>query len=359
MNMNLLRLLLVAATAVSLFSCREPGPTRQNPSPAPGAGGEATAMPVDPGADPAGPETGPETKTTPVTLPVTSPVAAPPPPPAKPAPDPGCADVPDAATSAKMYPWPRRAAAYESWCARHPVPAGYTRVGAPAGSWAHWLRHLPALPAGTPVKDYQGNTLISASAMTTSVIDLDVGTRDLQQCMDVILRLRAEWHWWKGTSDRIKFRYAGGIYYGLADWQRGLRPEKVGGRTQLSPKAGASSGRKSLEKYLLFMYAMTGTAHNTRELPVTAAELAPGDFFIEPSPSVTVLGHALVVLDVARDARGRLKAVIAQGYTPARDMHVLKADDGSAWFTLDPAQPVTFPSWGNPYGWDQVMRFRN
>jgi len=257
-----------------------------------------------------------------------------------------------------MYAWPRRAAAYESWCARHPAPAGFTRVTAAPGTYAHWLRHLPALPAGTPVKDYLGSSLPSATAMTLSVIDLDVGTQDLQQCMDTIIRLRGEWHWWRGTSDAVKFRYAGGLYFGFADWRAGLRPEKVGGRTRLEPKAAAASGRKSFEKYLRFMFAMTGTAHNNTEQPVTAAQLAPGDFFIEPSPSAAVLGHALIVLDVARDAKGALRAVIAQGYTPARDLHVLRAPDGTAWFALDPAQPVSFPSWGNPFGWNQVMRFR-
>ena len=199
---------------------------------------------------------------------------------------------------------------------------------------------------------------MSATAITVSVIDLDVGSQDLQQCMDTIIRLRGEWHWWKGTADAVKFRYAGGLYFGFADWRAGLRPEKVGGRTRLEPKAAAASGRKSFEKYLRFMFAMTGTAHNNTEQPVSAATLAPGDFFIEPSPSAAVLGHALIVLDVARDAKGVLRAVIAQGYTPARDLHVLKAPDGSAWFTLDPAQPVTFPSWGNPFEWNQVMRFR-
>ncbi|PKN21279.1 MAG: hypothetical protein CVU65_17175 [Deltaproteobacteria bacterium HGW-Deltaproteobacteria-22] len=343
---------LILASMVLSGACQKTPPARQNLSHE-STGGSAAGMPVTPPPEP-------HSKKLTVTPPVTPPAPTPAPPPAPgTATDPACVPAPDVATSAKMYPWPRRAAAYESWCARFPAPAGYARQPAAVGTYAHWLRHLPALPVGTSVKDYQGNTLFSATVMTVSVIDLDVGKEDLQQCMDTIMRLRGEYHWSRGAADRVKFRYAGGLYFGFSDWQQGLRPEKVGGRTRLMPKAGASSGRKSFQKYLRFMYAMTGTAHNTQELPVTAATIQPGDFFIEPSPSVQVLGHALIVLDVAVNARGQIKAVIAQGYTPARDLHLLKAPDGSAWFTLDPSAPVTFPSWGNPFAWTQLMRFRN
>ena len=337
---------------LTLGGCQNPPPARQKLSPDPpegSAAAEPVTLPVEP--------TSKNFAMTPPVIEAAPPVPAAPT--AIPAKDPGCADTPTAAEAAKMYPWSRRAASYESWCARFPAPAGYTRVPAVKDSYAWWLRHLPALAAGTPVKDYTGTTLLSATVISVAVIDLDVGTQDLQQCMDTIIRLRGEYHWYRDSADSVKFRYAGGLYYGFFDWRQGLRPEKVGGRIQLVARATAAGGRKSFEKYLRFMYAMTGTAHNTQELPVTAATLAPGDFFIEPSPSPRQLGHALIVLDVARDARGGLSAIIAQGYTPARDLHLLKSPDGSAWFTLDPAGANSFPTWGNPFSWTQVMRFRH
>lgn len=43
-----------------------------------------------------------------------------------------------------------------------------------------------------------------------AVIDIDVEKRDLQQCADAVMRLRAEWLWSIGTKDRIAFNYTGG-----------------------------------------------------------------------------------------------------------------------------------------------------
>ncbi len=309
----------------------------------------------------------PESKNMEKTLPVLAAPENPPPPDAPPslpvqppAPDPACLPAPDANAAARMYPWPRQNPTYESACLRFPTPAGARRVAADEGSWAHWLRHLPLMPPGTPVRRYDGVELSWATSLAAAVADIDVGREDLQQCMDSLIRLRAEYHWSCNRPEAARFPYAGRITFGFDDWRRGLRPRQVPGRGyELAATAAPSDGRRSFEKYLRFVFAMTGTVHYSDAPAVPFDKLEPGDFFLEPSPSPQVLGHAILILDVARDPSGRTWALAAQGFTPAQDFHVLRASPASAWFELTADKPVQFPSWGSPFAWNQVHRFRH
>jgi|AMFO01.1.fsa_nt_gi hypothetical protein len=103
---------------------------------------------------------------------------------------------------------------------------------------------------------------------------------------------------------------------------------------------------------------MTGTMHHVLEPRVRFAHLRAGDFFIQPPPSPGSLGHAVVILDLARDPRGRLRALLGEGYTPAQDFHVLWAPGGGAWYRLAPHRGVQTPLWPVPFTFTQLRRFR-
>lgn len=266
--------------------------------------------------------------------------------------------APTAAEANKRYPWPRRRAGYESLATRFPAPAGFARVAVKAGSYADWLRHLPMLASGAKVRNYAGQVLSGATAAARGVIDLDVGRRDLQQCMDTIMRLRGEYLWWKNKAGRTKFRYAGGRYFGWSQYARGIRPKRKGRRIVYKPGYRAGYGRKHFRRYLTFMFMMTGTMHNVREPNVKFADLAAGHFFIQPPPQPGYLGHAVVILDVAKNAAGQVRALIGEGYTPAQDLHVTKTPGGGAWYRLSASNPVQTPQWSVPFKWTQFRRFR-
>jgi hypothetical protein len=265
--------------------------------------------------------------------------------------------VPTEAEAKKRYPWPRRRAGYESLATRFPAPSGFARVTVAKGSYGDWLRHLPLLPRGTPVRDHGGRLLESSTAAALAVIDLDVGARDLQQCMDTIMRLRGEYLWWRRRAHKVRFRYAGGRYFGWADWAQGIRPKRQGGRIVYAKTAGAWLARRSFERYLTFMFAMTGTAHAVGEPRAPFSTLEAGCFFVNPPPMPGSLGHAVVILDVARNARGEVRALIGEGYTPAQDLHVLRAPGGGAWYRLSQGDSVKTPQWP-AFGWGDLRRFR-
>src|SRR5947207_1085933 len=79
----------------------------------------------------------------------------------------------------------------ETLSARIVPPPGFDRVAAAPSSWAAWLRKLPMKPANAPVLIYTGSEK-ARQDVHVAVIDMDVGTKDLQQCADAIMRLRAE-----------------------------------------------------------------------------------------------------------------------------------------------------------------------
>ncbi len=330
-------LLVVAATACN---GRTPSP---NPAPTPGRN---TLLPV-----PA------ELSPSPAVAVPSRPPQPPPPPPA---------DIPDAAAVAKWYPWPRRAAAYESLAQRtNPPPPGFVRVPAAVGSYAWWLRHLPVLAPSEPLRYFDGTPVPRGNTAVAAIVDLDTGKRDLQQCMDVLIRLRAEYLRAAGQERRIAFRYTGGRYFSWSSWQKGLRPDRATPDLKLVQKAAWSDSRASFMYYLQTLFYDTGTMHHQNEPTVAPAELAIGDFFVYPPPSATQNGHAVIVLDLAVSATGERRIVVAQGDTPATDLHVLRTprrgltgEPGAAWFPVPAGDYTGTFLWPTPFSWDMLRRFR-
>ncbi len=266
---------------------------------------------------------------------------------------------PSTAEARRMYPWHRRAAGYAPLSARIATPKGFRRRATTRGSYAHYLRHLPLLAKGSPVRDYSGALLPDSTRAAASVIDLDVGKRDLQQCMDTIMRIRAEYLWYRQTPDKVAFLYAGGRAFGWAQWRRGIRPRSRGRTLSWPTVAKANASRANFDKYLTFMFAMTGTIHAVGEPRVKRlANLAAGDFFIQPAKSATILGHAIIVLDIADGPGGTVKALLGEGYTPAQDFHVLRNPSGGTWYSLNEQTTIDTPLWPG-FTWKNLRRFRH
>ena len=262
---------------------------------------------------------------------------------------------PTAADATRLYPWRRRHSGYNPMVQRIKAPAGYARVAAPRGSYARWLRHLPLFPAGRAVRSYRGGLILGADHRSlAAVVDLDLSKRDRQQCADTIMRLRGEYLHWRGLAQKVAFRWAGGKRFGYRHWCKGLRPQKKGRRWDFVATARPGRGYRHFRRYLEFMFSWTGTMHQVGEARVKAERIRPGDFFIQGGSP----GHAVVVLDMARDRHGKIKLLIGQGYMPAQDLHVMRAGDGSPWFDWDPQKgTIKTPFW-HTFRTADLRRFR-
>jgi len=211
---------------------------------------------------------------------------------------------------------------------RIPPPPGFRRIPAPAASFTTWLRGLPMKSAGAPVLLHTGAPKGRQDAHI-AVIDIDVGTRDLQQCADAIMRLRAEWLYASGRKSEIAFN------------------DSDGKRLRFS--ARAKQDYAAFRKYMDYVFAYAGTWSLERELkPVAGGRIAIGDLFIKGG----FPGHAVLVTDVVEHpTTGERRFLLAQSYMPAQEIHVLKnptSADGSPWYPEAFGTMLTTPEWSFP-----------
>ena len=195
--------------------------------------------------------------------------------------------------AAPGYAW-QYAAGEETLEQRITPPPGFTRTAAAPGTWAAWLRGLPMRPANAPVLIYTGAPKWRQD-VHAAVIDIDVGKRDLQQCADAIMRLRAEWLF-------------------AADRKRDIRFNDTEGK-RLSFSSRRDTGYAAFRKYMDYVFAYAGTYSLERELkPAPLASLQIGDVFIKGG----FPGHAVLVADVVENAQHRREAVPAGAELHAR-----------------------------------------
>ena len=109
-------------------------------------------------------------------------------------------------------------------------PEGFERITAEESSFASYLRNLPLKKAGALVKYYDGG-LKSNYGVYEAVIDLPIGTRNLHQCADAVMRLKAEYLWTTGQYDQIHFNFTNGFRVDYSEWMKGKRMVVKGNKT--------------------------------------------------------------------------------------------------------------------------------
>jgi hypothetical protein len=243
-----------------------------------------------------------------------------------------------------IYPW--GPTAKERLDGRFAAPPGFTRVAVEKGTFAAFLRTLPLLPDGAPVVDYQGQRLHSNGhhPNIAAVADLDIGTKDLQHCADVIIRLHAEYKYSAGERD-LRYRAVSGVPMTYKGYVAGERAVPAGTNIEMKRVAGPKKDEHAvLRAWLDDVFAYAGTASVERDgAKVAASDLRAGDFFVM---SGSPFGHAVLVLDVAKDEKGRVALLLGQGYMPAQSFQVLRPNEKSAWFLIEPgATMVDTPFW--------------
>lgn len=268
---------------------------------------------------------------------------------------PNGAAPPDAAPpdAPAPYPWLTAPHAGDVLEERIAPPEGFARVPVAAGSFGAFLRRLPLVPAREPVRAYDGRALATPHV---AVVALDVGARDLQQCADSALRLRAEHLWARGQQRRLAFhatsgdrlpfsRYAGGE-------QIAVQGNKVRWRAADRGAAVGERNRAALARWLDDVFLYAGSLSLAKDTVAVTGDVAPGDLFVVGGSP----GHVLVVLDVATKGAER-RLLIGEGFMPAQSFHVVPAPDGSPWVAPAPDGSVSVPTWPAPFPRSSLRRF--
>jgi len=203
-----------------------------------------------------------------------------------------------------------------------PAPPGYKRIAGEDGSFAEWLRKVP-LKKGKQVYLYNGSLKPNQSAQF-AVVDIPVGDKDLQQCADVVMRLRAEYLFASKLFAAIRFNDYSGKWY---NWE-------------------GAENRPRFDQYLQQVFAWCGSASLEKQMkPVENFDsIAPGDVLVKGG----FPGHAMMIADMAVNDKGNKIFLLVQGYQPAQDIHIVinpRYPDLSPWYEANAPGLVTTPEW--------------
>ena len=261
------------------------------------------------------------------------------------------------AIAAPAYTWRAGPGTVESIETRIAPPPGYTRVPAAPGSFAAWLRGFPVKSADAPVRLHDGR-LKPDQSIHAAVLDIDTGRRDLQQCADAVMRLRAEYLYARRELTRLAFDFTSGDRTAFTKWARGLRPAVSGNRVRWARRSATGTGRKSFRAWLdsVFTYAGTWSLQCEMRRVARPADLRIGDVFIQGG----FPGHAVLVVDLSKNTRtGERRFLLTQSYMPAQDIHVLKnPKGGGVWYSIPAAgAALETPEW--TFKASDLHRFRD
>ena len=253
----------------------------------------------------------------------------------------------------ERYAWkdePGALPAVDTLHQRFTPPAGTQWELPEQGSFGAFLLGLPLAAKDTPVRSYRGDVLVPAGdPRLAAVTTVDVGTQDLQQCADAVIRMHAEYNFDARRDDKLTYRAVSKFEMPYARWLAGDRPVAQGNDLAWSKGKPSARSHASLRAYLdrVFTYANTVSVARDSSTPARA-EARAGDFFVQGG----FPGHAVMILAIAKGG-GHTFALLGQSYMPAQNFQVL-AHDGDPWFSLD-GDSIETPFW-RPFTWPDLRR---
>lgn len=215
------------------------------------------------------------------------------------------------------------------------LPEGYKRTKEKKGSLGDFLRNYKMKPDGSPVLLYDGREK-GYQGGQAAVFTLPIEAEDLQQCADSVMRVYGEYYYEKGQYDKISFSLGGGFAAEFDIWRRGKGIGVSGNSVYWTNAPGNDSSYNSFKKFMRMVFAYSGTMNlETDSKPVSESEIEIGDIFIHGGSP----GHVVMVVDMC-EKDGEKAFLLAQGYMPAQEFHVLKnpENDKNPWYYVNQIQ---------------------
>ena len=201
------------------------------------------------------------------------------------------------------------------------VPEGYKRVAYDEGSLTHFLRNYEMKQDGSSVLLYDGSKKGNQNAHA-AIFTLPIENADLQQCVDSVMRVYAEYYWHRGEHDRIAFHFTDGFLFEYSKWKEGYRVVVDEAGTRWKKSASYDDSYETFIKYLRMVFSYSGTASmeqfETEE--ISLLEMKVGDVILKGGSP----GHVVMVVDESVNEDGEKAFLLAQGYMPAQEFHVIK-----------------------------------
>lgn len=228
-----------------------------------------------------------------------------------------------------------------------PVPEGYERQNPDSNSFAYYLQNLELRKEDNTVYLYNGEKKANQDAHF-AVVKLDIGSKDLQQCADAVIRLRAEYLFKQNRFEEIHFNFVSGDRCEWIKYAEGYRADVKGNSVKWIKSAERNYSYDNFRNYLELVFTYSGTASLINELINVDSldDIRIGDVFIQTRKPY---GHAVIVLDMAvNKTTGKKTFMLGQSFMPAQDFHILinpNNSDLSPWYELQKGEDLITPEW--------------
>ncbi len=208
-------------------------------------------------------------------------------------------------------------------------PQGFSRTPSAEGEFITWLRNLPLHQANAAVKYFNGASKPN-NGVYCAVVNLPIGKKDLHQCADAVMTLRANYLYDNKRYKEIQFKF--------------LNDEKW---HNYFAWCGGNVTDQNFSTYLEQVWS----AANTRSLfwqmkSVNKEEMKVGDVLIVTG---NPYGHAIMVVDECINTKTSKKLyLLAQSYMPAQETQILcnpANADGNPWYSFDNGVDIETPEW--------------
>jgi hypothetical protein len=228
-----------------------------------------------------------------------------------------------------------------------PLPENFKRIALQPNSFSNWIRHLP-LREKNIVYLYNGKAK-SNQQDNYAVIDISTGDKNLQQCADALMRLRAEYLFSVKAYEEIKFISVNGKELSFDRYAKGERYALVGERlvSQHIDAPHPCYDHECLMQFLdiVFTYCSTYSLQRMCKPKQLSEAVLPGDMFVKAGSP----GHAMMVADVAVNTVTKQTIyLLLQGFMPAQDMHIVRNPSSatlSPWYNVSANHSIITPGW--------------
>ena len=234
------------------------------------------------------------------------------------------------------------------------TPEGFTRTKEANNSLGTFLREYKLRKDGYQVHLYN-KELKSNQNAHVAVFKLPLEKEDLQQCADSVMRVYAEYFRHTGEASRIAFSLSDSFKARYQMWREGQRIVENGDSYEYVDREEFDSSDKTFKTFMRFVFAYSGTyqLETDSKRVKSLAKIRIGDIFLQSGSP----GHVVMVVDMCKDSSGRKAFLLAQGFMPAQQFHLLKnpAHELDPWYYVD---EITFPFKTPEYTFDKKKCLR-
>ena len=225
------------------------------------------------------------------------------------------------------------------------LPEGFIYVDDGDSAYSNWLLDLELKKSKT-VYLYNGKLKSNQDAQY-GVLNIDIGKKDLVQCADAAMKLRADHLFEKRLYDQIKFLATSGDEISFENWLKGMRWKVQGAKlVSYNIHKEGSNIQQEYDSFMELVFSYCGTYSLSKQLKAVndSRSIQPGDIFVYGG----FPGHAVTVMAVAKNEEDERIFLLSQSYMPAQDIHILKNyanADQSPWYKVSDLYPLYTPQW--------------